>query len=86
MDLVLDFCFQISSFMFWILYSVPFIYISTLVPLSQCPDYFRSRYEYLEIRYLSSSQVAHTCNLSYSGGRDQEDHGSKLAPGMNLGS
>jgi hypothetical protein len=21
--------------------------------------------------------VAHTCNLSHSGGRDQEDHGSK---------
>jgi hypothetical protein len=25
--------------------------------------------------------VAHTCNPSYSGGRDQEDHGSKPAPG-----
>jgi hypothetical protein len=23
--------------------------------------------------------VAHTCNLSYSGGRNQEDHGSKSA-------
>jgi hypothetical protein len=23
--------------------------------------------------------VAHTCNPSYSGGRDQEDHGSKPA-------
>jgi hypothetical protein len=23
--------------------------------------------------------VAHSCNLSYSGGRDQEDHGSKTA-------
>jgi hypothetical protein len=25
----------------------------------------------------SQALVAHTCNLSYSGGRDQEDHGSK---------
>jgi hypothetical protein len=25
--------------------------------------------------------VAHTCNPSYSGGRDQEDHGSKTAQG-----
>jgi hypothetical protein len=24
--------------------------------------------------------VAHTCNSSYSGGRYQEDHGSKPAP------
>jgi hypothetical protein len=24
--------------------------------------------------------VAHACNPSYSGGRDQEDHGSKPAP------
>jgi hypothetical protein len=23
--------------------------------------------------------MAHTCNLSYSGGRDQKDHGSKPA-------
>jgi hypothetical protein len=23
--------------------------------------------------------MAHTCNLSFSGGRDQEDHGSKPA-------
>jgi hypothetical protein len=25
--------------------------------------------------------LAHACNPSYSGGRDQEDHGSKPAPG-----
>jgi hypothetical protein len=25
--------------------------------------------------------VAHACNPSYSGNSDQEDHGSKLAPG-----
>jgi hypothetical protein len=30
-----------------------------------------------EIIYLSWVPVAHACNLSYSGGRDQEDHGSK---------
>jgi hypothetical protein len=27
----------------------------------------------------SQALVAHTCNLSYSGSRDQEDHGSKPA-------
>jgi hypothetical protein len=27
----------------------------------------------------SRAPVAHTCNSSYSGGRDQEDHGSKPA-------
>jgi hypothetical protein len=25
--------------------------------------------------------VAHACNPCYSGGKDQEDHGSKPAPG-----
>jgi hypothetical protein len=29
----------------------------------------------------SLAPVAHACNPSYSGGRDQEDHGSKPAPG-----
>jgi hypothetical protein len=35
---------------------------------------------------LNSSweQVAHTCNPSYSGGRDQEDHGSKPALANSL--
>jgi hypothetical protein len=28
--------------------------------------------------------VAHTCNPSYSGGRDQEDRGSKPARGKSL--
>jgi hypothetical protein len=28
--------------------------------------------------------VAHTCNLSYSGGRDQEDHSSKPATGKQF--
>jgi hypothetical protein len=28
----------------------------------------------------SPALVAHTCNSSYSGGRYQEDHGSKPAP------
>jgi hypothetical protein len=30
-------------------------------------------------RKISQVLVAHTCNPSYSGGRDQEDHGSKTA-------
>jgi hypothetical protein len=29
--------------------------------------------------------VAHTCNPSYSGGRDQEDHGSKPAQANSSG-
>jgi hypothetical protein len=28
--------------------------------------------------------VAHTCNPSYSGGRDKEEHSSKSAPGKQL--
>jgi hypothetical protein len=36
------------------------------------------------IKIIKKSRVglalmAHTCNPSYSGGRDQKDHGSKLA-------
>jgi hypothetical protein len=34
-------------------------------------------YFFLSIRNLSQVLVAHTCNPSYSGGRDQEDCGSK---------
>jgi hypothetical protein len=30
---------------------------------------------------LSQALEAHTCNSSYSGGKDQEDCGSKSAPG-----
>jgi hypothetical protein len=30
-------------------------------------------------KIISQVPVAHTCNSSYSGGRDQEDHGSKPA-------
>jgi hypothetical protein len=32
----------------------------------------------------SQALVVHTCNPSYSGGRDQEDHGSKPAQGKYL--
>jgi hypothetical protein len=30
---------------------------------------------------FSQALVAHACNPSYSGGRDQEDHGSKASLG-----
>jgi hypothetical protein len=30
---------------------------------------------------ISQAPVAHACNPNYSGGRDQEDHGSKPARG-----
>jgi hypothetical protein len=33
---------------------------------------------------LSQALVAHTCNPSYSGGRDQEDQGSKPVQANNL--
>jgi hypothetical protein len=32
----------------------------------------------------SWTPLAHTYNPSYSGGRDQEDHGSKSAPGKQF--
>jgi hypothetical protein len=34
---------------------------------------------YTEKDSLSWAAVAHTCNTSYSGGKDQEDHSSKPA-------
>jgi hypothetical protein len=34
--------------------------------------------------YSSQGPVAHACNLSYSGGRDQEDLSLKTAPGLSL--
>jgi hypothetical protein len=33
---------------------------------------------------MKPGAVAHICNPSYSGGRDQEDHGSKPAPANSL--
>jgi hypothetical protein len=38
--------------------------------------------QHISLRYMDSwVLVAHTCNPSYSGGRDQEDHGLKPALG-----
>jgi hypothetical protein len=34
--------------------------------------------------YMTVAPVAHTCKPSYSGGRDQEDHGSKPAVANGL--
>jgi hypothetical protein len=34
---------------------------------------------YCKIDITSWAPVAHACNSNYSGGRDQEDHGSKPA-------
>jgi hypothetical protein len=33
---------------------------------------------------MGQEAVAHTCNPSYSGGRDQEEHSLKPAPGNSL--
>jgi hypothetical protein len=35
--------------------------------------------------YISWALVAHSCNPSYSGGRDQEDHSSKPSQANNSG-
>jgi hypothetical protein len=35
----------------------------------------------IKIKIIGQPLVAHACNPSYSGGRDQEDPGSKPAPG-----
>jgi hypothetical protein len=36
--------------------------------------------------YLSQEPVAHACNPSCAGGRDQEDYGSKqIQPGQTIG-
>jgi hypothetical protein len=35
--------------------------------------------KWIKIFKFSQALVAHTCNPSYSGGGDQEDHGSKPA-------
>jgi hypothetical protein len=44
----------------------------------------RGRERERERENASWAQVAHTCNASYSGGRDQEDHGSKPAQANSL--
>jgi hypothetical protein len=40
---------------------------------------------YLKVLASAWVLVAHTCNPSYSGGRDQEDHGSKPARANSSG-
>jgi hypothetical protein len=42
---------------------------------------FKLKYHKKKKKMFSQALVAHTCNPSYSGGKDQEDPGSKLAPG-----
>jgi hypothetical protein len=39
---------------------------------------------HMKIVEISWTPVAHTCNSSYSGGRDQEARGSKPAPANSL--
>jgi hypothetical protein len=45
-----------------------------------CLEPLRQVFEVVEL-LRSGEPVAHTYNPSYSGGRDQEDHGSKPALG-----
>jgi hypothetical protein len=42
-------------------------------------NYLRVNYDNKSIKNMGQALVAHTCNPTYSGGRDQEDHGSKPA-------
>jgi hypothetical protein len=37
------------------------------------------------IGFASHASVAHACNPSYSGGRDQDDHGLNPAPDEEIG-
>jgi hypothetical protein len=39
---------------------------------------------YFKKKRTNQAPVVHTCNLSYSGSRDQEDCGSKPAPANSL--
>jgi hypothetical protein len=38
-----------------------------------------TKFFFFKLSKISLAPVAHTCNPSYSGGRDKEDHGSKPA-------
>jgi hypothetical protein len=54
----------------------------------QCGHNFLFHYENLikkKIKQNRWAPVAHACNPSYPGGRDQEDHGSKPAQANSLG-
>jgi hypothetical protein len=47
--------------------------------ITSFPEQPRLHRETVSKREERLGTVAHTCNPSYSGGRDQEDHGSKPA-------
>jgi hypothetical protein len=46
---------------------------------------FEFRVFHMKSKLLSPALVAHACNPSYSGGRDQGDHGSKPAQANSSG-
>jgi hypothetical protein len=47
--------------------------------IMQSSDQYRSHFWLTKNPQFSRAPVAHACNSSYSGGRDQEDHSSKPA-------
>jgi hypothetical protein len=56
-----------------------FLSISYLLVLAQIEGMGRCRHQKKKKKKTSQVPVAHTCNPSYSGGRNQEDRGSKPA-------
>jgi hypothetical protein len=53
------------------------------LPPSHTPalHFLLRQWTFITNKCMSQAGVAHACNPSYSGGRDQEDHGSKPAWG-----
>jgi hypothetical protein len=43
-----------------------------------------NKLDFIKVRNFCQVLVAHACNPSYSGGRDQEDRGSKSARANSL--
>jgi hypothetical protein len=52
--------------------------------LQECTDSGHIYLEQLKLNRIGLVLVAHACNPCYSGGRDQEDPGSKPAPAISL--
>jgi hypothetical protein len=64
-----------SHFILFIFYEVFFI---IPIPTGEYTEIQRHQVTSSAVeKQIGQTLVAHTCNPSYSGGRDQEDHGSK---------
>jgi hypothetical protein len=52
--------------------------------LNSNPSTTKKQHQQKKVWYSAGCSVVHACNPSYSGGRDQEDHGSKPAQANSL--